>query len=317
MIRLDNKLKGKTFSLTFMIMVALMVQICLGVTTILETGTQIKPNNSASGYYYLNKTIVLDELEVNDTYATFRNLDSENKTIWDLTNHVFISEDDCENCSIPQTSTNKELVFYHHSHFNLTEDYNATLYDVNDAIIDNRVKIVVSMNNYTGNGHEIHIDNCGSDNITFNVIRMTKMAPLRSVNNVTYESHLGSQNFTLPSSNYSYNPAAKTMDFYNLTVDVGSGSNKIMVYFDPGGTGGGGGGGGGPLAVVTEEPYCGDGICGSGETFLNCPSDCETQPAWAAKFQFLLIGVASLYTLVIKPSVVEKKRQRRYKKYKR
>ena len=102
-------------------------------------------------------------------------------------------------------------------------------------------------------------------------------------------------------------------------------SISFTVTADPSaGTGGGGGGGGPvrpspeqPLVVTTEDPYCGDGICGEGETFLNCDSDCKTQPAWAAKLQFTLIAFAALYTVAVRPNVIEKKRKIRRKKKRR
>lgn len=80
----------------------------------IDEKTIIQPNSSSSGYYIVNNSFTLDELEVNSTHATFINLDQNNNTIVIVNSTGQTIETLCTNvvnCSINQTNIIKNIQF--------------------------------------------------------------------------------------------------------------------------------------------------------------------------------------------------------------
>ncbi len=70
------------------------------------------------------------------------------------------------------------------------------------------------------------------------------------------------------------------------------------------------------LCIETEPliELCGNDVCDLGETFINCPQDCPSQSAWAAKYMFLIIVASPIYMLWFRPRAIKKKRFRKKKR---
>lgn len=80
----------------------------------LNAGDIIKPNSSASGYYIMNNTINITQLNVNGSYADFIGLNASYSTVAVIDAGGAVSRVFCAgkgSCSVPQTSTFDSLLF--------------------------------------------------------------------------------------------------------------------------------------------------------------------------------------------------------------
>lgn len=80
----------------------------------LNAGDMVKPNASSSGYYVINNTITLTQLDVNTTDAVFTGLDANNQSVIAIDGAGNFVSTLCRgqiNCTIPQTNTIKNVKF--------------------------------------------------------------------------------------------------------------------------------------------------------------------------------------------------------------
>jgi len=92
----------------------------------LDESSQIYPDEaSATGYYDLNESVFLDELDVNATHAKFSGLDSLNQSCWDVdTGEELCGESSI--CELPATNTLKRIVFTSPPDITITSPTNIT-----------------------------------------------------------------------------------------------------------------------------------------------------------------------------------------------